>query len=104
MCPDPILELHPETAGKLGIKDGDWAWIETPVGRVMQKAKLTTQVHPQVCSAQHHWWFPEKPGPEHELMESNINVVISDEPPYNPVTGSTALRGLLCRVYRADRA
>jgi len=27
--PNPIVQIHPETARDLGIADGDWVWIET---------------------------------------------------------------------------
>jgi len=100
MCPDPIVEIHPETAEKVGVTDGEWVWIETPVGRAKQKTKLFKGIHPQVIHAQHNWWFPEREGPEHGLWDSNINVVTSNRSPYDPVSGSTALRGLLCKVYK----
>lgn len=104
MCPDPVVEIHPKTAEKLGITNGQWVWIETPRGKVKQKAKFFKGIHPQVIHAQHNWWFPEKKEPEHGLWDSNINVVASNNPPYDPVCGSTPLRGLLCRVYRVGDA
>jgi anaerobic selenocysteine-containing dehydrogenase len=102
MCPEPLVEINSETAVKLGIKDGDWVYIETPrgKGRVKQKARLTNSLQPQVVHAQHHWWLPERPGPDHGLWEHNINVIIPNDPPYDPVFGSTPLRGLLCKVYK----
>ncbi|MEM2901590.1 MAG: molybdopterin-dependent oxidoreductase [Candidatus Bathyarchaeia archaeon] len=102
LYPYPYLEIHPETAEKLGIKDGDWVWIEAPFGRgrVKQKAKLTQGVHPRVVSAPSHWWYPErKDDPLHGAFESNINLITSNDPPYEPVTGATPLRGSLCKVY-----
>jgi anaerobic selenocysteine-containing dehydrogenase len=36
----PTVQINPETAGKLGIADGDWVWIESPRGKVRQKARL----------------------------------------------------------------
>lgn len=77
--PDPLVEMHPDTAEKSGIKDGDWVVIENEHGRCRQRAKLTDGIHPQVVSAQHGWWFPEKPGPEPSLFGvwgSNINVLL----------------------------
>jgi len=101
--PFPILELHPDTAKKLDISDGDWVWIETPrgKGRIKQMAKLTSDIDPRVCNAAHHWWFPEDPAPDHGIWKSNINVVTSIDPPYDPVVGAAPLRGLLCKVYKA---
>jgi anaerobic selenocysteine-containing dehydrogenase len=99
--PDPQLEMHPETAAALGVRDGDWVWVETLRGRVRMRAKLTDGIHPKVVSAQHAWWFPEMPGPEHGCFESNVNVLTSDEPPYDPCFGSMTFSSLLCKVYKA---
>jgi anaerobic selenocysteine-containing dehydrogenase len=33
----PCGQLHPETAAKYGVKDGDWIWIESPRGKIRQK-------------------------------------------------------------------
>jgi anaerobic selenocysteine-containing dehydrogenase len=100
--PDPVVEIHPDTAGKENIAHGDWVWIETPQirnERVRLKAILTTEIDPRVVHAQHGWWFPEKPAPEHGCFESNIDVVLSDDPPREPICGSVPTRGTLCRIY-----
>jgi anaerobic selenocysteine-containing dehydrogenase len=100
--PDPVVRINPETAEKLRIKDGDWVYIESPRGRCKQKAKLTLGIDPRVVLAEHHWWFPEKPAPEYGIWESNINLLVSSEPPYDPGLASTPARSLLCRVYKAE--
>ena len=69
--PDPLVEIHPETAENLGIKDGEWVWIETARGRIRQKAKLTCGINPRVVHVEHAWWYPEKPGPEYGVWESS---------------------------------
>jgi len=104
--PYPIVQINPETAADLGISDGDWVWIETPIGRIRQKCQLFGGILPQVVHAEHGWWYPELPGEEpglHGVWESNINVVINDEPQYcSSISGSWTLRGLLCKIYRAE--
>jgi anaerobic selenocysteine-containing dehydrogenase len=105
LVPDPEIEIHPETATKLGIRDGDWVFVETPHikgERVKFKAKLTNNIHPMVIHASHAWWFPEKPAPEHGCFESNINVVTRDGPPRDKIIGSVPLRGILCKVYKIE--
>lgn len=77
--PDPITEIHPDTAQELGIQDGDWMWIENRHGKCKQKARLTSTIDRRVVNSQHGWWFPEKPGPSPSLfgvMESNINLLL----------------------------
>jgi anaerobic selenocysteine-containing dehydrogenase len=99
--PNPIVQIHPETARNLDIGDGDWVWIETPRGRIKQVAQLFTGIDPRVVVAQASWWFPEDPAPEHGLWKSNANVLTSNDPPYDPAMGSTTFRALLCRISRA---
>lgn len=103
--PDPIVEIHPETARGSGIGDGDWIWIETRRGRIRQKARLTTAIHPRVISVQHGWWYPEKPGEEpylHGTFESNANMLTLEEPEtLDPMTGAWTNRALLCKIYKS---
>ncbi len=101
-APDPLVELHPDTAAKENLSDGAWVWIETPLvtgQRVRFKVALTTELDPRVVHAQHGWWFPEKPAPDHGCFESNINAVLTDEGPREEICGSVALRAVLCRLY-----
>jgi len=101
--PDPIVEIHPEVAERHGIKDGDWVYIESPRGKVRQRAKLTIGIDPRVVAAQHGWWFPEIETPDHGWKESNINLLTDNDPEgYDVAMGSTNLRVLLCNIYPAD--
>jgi thiosulfate reductase/polysulfide reductase chain A len=96
--PDPIAEIHPDTAARLGIEDGSWMWIATRRGKIKQRAKLTTGIDPRVVHAQHGWWFPERQAPEYGVWESNVNLLTSNSPPYDPAMGTYQLRALLCRA------
>ena len=98
--PDPLIEIHPDTAKPLGIKDGDWVWIENARGRVKQRARINDGLHPGVVNAQHGWWFPEKDPPDYGSKESNINLITGGMP-LDPHTGSESWRSFLCKVYRA---
>jgi len=102
--PMPYLDIHPETAKQLGLQDGDWAWIETPVtdDRVKMPVRLTRIVERDVVHAPSHWWFPEQEGPEHGCFQSSINLVLTNDGPYGPISGASTLRGVLCRVYKVE--
>ncbi|MFC1868119.1 molybdopterin-dependent oxidoreductase [Thermodesulfobacteriota bacterium] len=103
LLPDPEIEVHPDTAKKANIIDGDWVWIETPQvkgERVRLKVKLSANIDPRVVNAAHGWWFPEKPAPEHGCFDSNIDVILSDDPPREEICGSVPTRGTLCRIYK----
>ena len=100
--PGPVIIIHPETASKLGVENGDWVYIETKRGRIRQKADLSTGVDRRVVVVDHAWWFPERG--ETELFgwaDSNYNVLTNDKPPFNREVGSFNIRGLACKVYRA---
>jgi thiosulfate reductase / polysulfide reductase chain A len=98
--PDPIVDLHPDTAKRRGIRDGDWVWIESPRGRIRQKARLTERIDPRVVNVEYGWWFPEEEGPEHGVWKANANVLTNNGPPYDPAMGTYQLRALLCRIYK----
>ena len=66
---DPMVEIHPETAKKEGINEGNWVVIESPRGKVRQRAKIFAGIDPWVVSAQHAWWFPERKDPGHGWEE-----------------------------------
>jgi anaerobic selenocysteine-containing dehydrogenase len=97
---DPIVEIHPDTAGKEGIREGDWVIIESPRGKVRQRAKLFKGMDPGIVSAQHAWWFPERKDSGHGWDESNINILTDNAyETCDPAMGATHIRTLLCRIY-----
>lgn len=102
--PDPTIEMSPETAKAKGIREDDWVWVETNYsgdkGCAKFKAKLVEGFHPQVVRLEHGWWFPERKEPEHGCFESNINVVIPNDV-VDSIIGSTNIRSIPCRIYKA---
>jgi anaerobic selenocysteine-containing dehydrogenase len=98
----PIAEIHPDTARRYGIKNGDWMWIETRRGRIKQRAKVTDGIDPRVIAAQHGWWFPDQGAPAYGVWQSNVNLLTDNQPPYDPAMGTYQLRALLCRVAQAE--
>lgn len=102
--PEPQLQINPETARELGIEDGEWVWIETPLGRITQKATYFAGIDPRVVHAEHAWWFPEEEGAEPNLygvFRSNANILVDEDPEIcNQISGGYPTRGLLCKVYR----
>ena len=100
--PDPEVEMHPDAAAARGIAAGDWVSIETPSGAVRAKAKLNSNIAPDVVCGQHGWWqsCPELglPGyPPYGPDSANLNLVLS-QTPSDPVSGSSPLRASLCEV------
>jgi len=98
--PEPTVEIHPQTAAREGIAEGDWVIIESPRGRARQRARLFPGLDPRVVSAEHAWWFPERNEPGHGWDESNINLLTDDSREHcDPAMGSAPVRTLLCRIY-----
>jgi len=102
--PAPLCEIHPETAGKLGIGNGDWLCVETPgfTERIRLKAKYCAQLDPRVIGVPTQWWYPEEKDSLHGCFTSNINAIISGDPPYDPISGQYQTRANLCRVVRCN--
>ena len=97
---DPVVEIHPETAKREGIREGDWVVIESPRGKVRQRAKIFEGIDPRVIGAEHGWWFPEKKDPGHGWDESNINILTDNAyETCDPAMGATNIRTLLCKIY-----
>ncbi len=103
--PNPIVDIHTETARQLDINDGDWVYIETKRGRIKQKARVTDGIRPDVVNCEASWWYPEMPGEEpslHGFLESNANVLtVDDLDACDELVGGGSLRALLCKVYKA---
>lgn len=53
--PGPFVELHPEDAARLGIKDKDRVEIRSQRGRAVLPAVVTDRVRPGNCFAPFHW-------------------------------------------------
>ena len=98
--PDPVVEIHPETADKEGIRQGDWVIIESPRGKARQRAKLFAGMDPQIISAEHGWWFPENKDAGHGWDASNINLLTDNAyESCDPAMGAASVRTLLCKIY-----
>jgi len=56
--PENPLIIHPDTARRFGVKDGDHVIIESPYGSTRAKVKVSRRMHPEVVGLQHgfgHW-------------------------------------------------
>jgi anaerobic selenocysteine-containing dehydrogenase len=99
---DPFVEIHPETAARLEIADDEWVEIESLLGSVRLKTKVTNGIDPRVVSTQHGWWEPcEELGlPGYDPFGpggANINMTIGTET-IDLISGSVPHRSYLCAV------
>ena len=102
--PDPLVEIHPDTAASHGIGNGEWMLIENWMGRARYKAKLTPVVPEWMIMASHGWWFPEKEAAEPSLYgvwESNINQLIPMN--HHGKDGQGApIKHSMCKIYKCS--
>mgnify|MGYP000286786350 CR=1 FL=1 len=99
--PWPLMEIHPDTAAKYGIKDGDWVWMEGPLGRAKRKAKLTPIMDRRLVSCDHGWWFPEgDPEKFYDVFDLNINNTL----PWIPGKSGfgSNYKSSICKIYKVE--
>ena len=100
MRPQPLVEMHPDTAAQHGISDGDAVVIETKHGQIVQFAKLNDSLDRRVLSAAHGWWYPEgAPETQFEWQKSNFNMLTSTET-LGKEYGTPNLKAIGCRIRR----
>jgi anaerobic selenocysteine-containing dehydrogenase len=106
MNPDPLIEINPVDALKLGVTNGQWVEVENPFGKCVLKAKLSQIVKPGVVHAQHGFWFPEADSAEptlYDVWRSNINELIPHK--YIGKLGFGApFKCILCKVTPTNKS
>jgi thiosulfate reductase / polysulfide reductase chain A len=93
--------MNPDAARQIGLKDGDWVFIETRGGRCRQRLCFNQDLHPRVVIATFGSWTPETKDDLYGWGTGNLNQVTPDGPDCDPATGAVTLRGVPCKVYRA---
>ncbi len=76
--PEPLVQIHPETAEMESIGQGDSVRIYSPFGSCTMKADISDRFEKTVIHCDYGWWFPEREGAAPELfgvMESNVNAL-----------------------------
>jgi anaerobic selenocysteine-containing dehydrogenase len=105
--PEPIMDIHPETAGRLGIADGDWVTIERPEGAIRQRARITEAIRADTVHPDGYWWEPGTETGEPGLSGvwvANANAITPFDVSLSSYAGDQPLRGARCRVRRLEPA
>ncbi len=84
-APEPLCEMHPDTARPLGIAGGDTVRVSSLRGSIELRAACTEGILPGVVHLPHGW------------DEVNCNVLI-DDTARDPISGFPGLKSSLCRV------
>ncbi len=98
--PKPLISVHPDTLAALGLTPDAPVIVATPHGRATFFARADDAVAPDVVQADHAWWHPEQPGPEHGWRESCVNLLFGHDH-FDPDCGAEPLKCGLCRLEAA---
>lgn len=102
--PYPLIEIHPDTAKKYGIQDGDWVKIENPWGSATEKAKIVETIRPDVVAADHGWWYPEDEADSPSLFgvwKSNVNTMVPHKE-IGKLGFGAYYKSIPCKISRAE--
>lgn len=102
--PWPKVTMHPETAKKHGIADGDWVKVENQFGSAIQRANVNETVDPRVVHVEHAWWYPEQDGEAPNLygnFKSNANELVPHES-IGILGYGAPYKNMVCNITRVD--
>ncbi len=85
MAPEPLFDVHPKTASRYGIAEGDMAEVQTPHGAIRLKASLSETIRHDTIHIPEGW------------EEANANILTSLEDT-DPVSGFPNLKSIGCRI------
>jgi len=103
---DPTAEIHPDTAARYGVADGEWVYLETPRGRVRAKIDVTDAIARATLCAFHGWWEACEPLGRPALdpyseKGANVNLLVKSDLK-DPVGGALPHRSTLCRIRKIE--
>jgi anaerobic selenocysteine-containing dehydrogenase len=87
-APEPVAEIHPSTAQRYGIAEGKMMSVETPMGKIKIKARVTEDIIPNVVSVPFGW------------DEPNTNILTGWQNP-DPISGLPAFASFSCKIEAA---
>lgn len=87
--PEAFAEIHPNTAGQYGIKDGDPILVESNRGKIQVKARVTGDILEGVVSIPHGW-----------PRDANVNL-LTDVHCREPIMGYPQMKSQLCSIRKA---
>ena len=90
ILPEPYVEIHPETAAELGIKEGDKVTVESLRGSIDLKARLLRTMDRRVVALTHGWWEP-------------VTNVVTPSEFRDPVCGATSNHCFQVRISKRRR-
>lgn len=85
--PDPLLEIHPDTARHFGLADGEMAEVKTRYGKINIKVHTAQTIRPDTVHVPQGW------------EEANANELTGSEE-LDPISGFPNLKSERCRIQK----
>lgn len=92
--------IHPDTAAKLGIKDGDLVVVESKRGKITLKAKLTEGIRPDTVGVSYHYGHWSTGFPDYAKKGANPNPIM--ELRSDIISGEANFNDTKVKVYKAS--
>jgi len=92
------VEINPETAAKLRLRDGQLVWVESSFQKIKAKLKISEGVHPEVialASGQGHSSY----GQWQKGIGVNPNDILGVD--YDTLSGQAAFFNTRVKIYKA---
>lgn len=93
MYPDPLLEIHPETAERYGLQNGETVLLKTRRGEAPYKVKVIAAIRPDTVFVPYHWG-------KHESINLLTNPALD---PYSKMPEFKACAAQLIKLGREER-
>ncbi|EKY1945863.1 formate dehydrogenase subunit alpha [Cronobacter turicensis] len=65
------VQMHPQDAERLGVRDGQLVWVTSRRGRVISRADVSERINPGAVYMTYQWWI----GACNELTQDNLDPV-----------------------------
>jgi len=106
--PEPFVEVHPTTAGCLGLRDGEPVVVESPTGAMHVRLRLSDRVPPDAVVGHAGWWEAceelNLPGQDpFSDTGANFNRLVGTEVT-DEVSGGVPVKSARCRLRAAHPA
>lgn len=90
--PEPLVEVNPQRASSLNIKENDWVRIDTSEGSIKARARFNKSLAKDVVCSQYGWW---------QDSGGSYNNMISDDN-FDRISSSNRLRNFRCNISLDD--
>ena len=90
--------INTKTAHKLGIKDEDWVYVESKVGKVKGIAKLTEGIRPDTVAISYHYGRFSSAFPDFAKKGTMPNLIIELHP--DIISGHNSFNDTKVKIYK----